>query len=133
MALSHLRNLLPALPVPAERVDLGELESFFFFLFFFCFARKPLGKPKLFFFNFIHAKNYNTLHLQFITGNYYRLQKKEINKKKRKDKVHQNTIVYILTIKRRLSALLSSITHPPVCCLYFNYLYWSNYILRGIV
>ena len=25
MALSHLRNLLPALALPAERVDLGEL------------------------------------------------------------------------------------------------------------
>ena len=81
--------------------------------------------PKVFFFIFFlfaHTNNYITLHLQFITGNYYRLQKKEIKKKKkkRKDKVHQNTTVYILTIKRRLSALWSSITHPPVCCLYFN-------------
>ena len=56
-----------------------------------------------FFFNFAHTNNYNTLHLQFITGNCYRSQKR--NKKKKKDKVHKNTIVYILTIKRRLPAL----------------------------
>ena len=68
---------------------------------------------KVFFFFFIK-------HLQFILGNCYRLQKKEINKKKRKDKVHQNTTVYILTIERRLSALWSYITHRPVFCLYFN-------------
>ena len=45
-------------------------------------------------FYFAHTNNYNTLHLQFITGNCYRLQKR--NKKKKKDKVHKNTIVYIL-------------------------------------
>ena len=67
---------------------------------------------------FAHTNNYNTLHLQFITGNCYRLQKR--NKKKKKDKVHKNTIVYILTIKRRLPALWSSITHLPVCHLHFN-------------
>ena len=50
-----------------------------------------------------NTNNYNTLHLQFITSNCYRLQKR--NKKKKKDKVHKNTIVYILTIKRRLPAL----------------------------
>ena len=71
-----------------------------------------------FFFYFAHTNNYNTLHLQFITGNCYRLQKR--NKKKREDKVHKNTIVYILTIKRRLPDLWSSITHLPVCHLYFN-------------
>ena len=56
--------------------------------------------PSLFFyyyfFYFEHTNNYNTLHLQFITGNCYRLQKR--NKEKKKDKVHKNTIVYILTI-----------------------------------
>ena len=50
----------------------------------------------LLFFYFEHTNNYNTLHLQFITGNCYRLQKR--NKEKKKDKVHKNTIVYILTI-----------------------------------
>ena len=78
------------------------------FLFFFLF----------FFFNFAHTNDYNTLHLQFITGNCYHLQKR--NKKKKKGKVHKNTIVYILPIKRRLSALWSSITHLPVCHLHFN-------------
>ena len=56
-----------------------------------------------FFFNFAHTNNYNTLHLQFITGNCCRLQKR--NKKTKKDKVHKNTIVYILTFKRRPPAL----------------------------
>ena len=37
----------------------------------------------LIFFYFAHTNNYNTLHLQFITGNCYRLQK---NKRKRKTK-----------------------------------------------
>ena len=83
---------------------------------------KCLQTPFFFFllFFFISHTQTITIHLQFITGNCYRLQKKEINKKKRKDKVHQNTIVYILTIKRRLPALWSSITHLPVCHLYFN-------------
>ena len=66
---------------------------------------------------FAHTNNYNTLHLQFITGNCYRLQKR--NKKKKKDKVHKNTMVYILTINRRLPALWASITHLPVCHLHF--------------
>ena len=70
------------------------------------------------FFYFEHTNNYNILHLQFITGNCYRLQKR--NKKKKKDKVHKNTIVYILTIKRRLPVLWSSITHLPICQLHFN-------------
>ena len=52
-----------------------------------------------FFFYFAHTNNYSTSHLQFITGNCYRLQKR----KKKKDKVHKNTIVYILTVKRRTS------------------------------
>ena len=63
-------------------------------------------------FNFAHTNNYNTLHLQFITGNCYRSQKR--NKRKKKDKVHKNTIVYILTIKRRLPALGSSINIPTI-------------------
>ena len=66
-------------------------------------ARKVVVVVVVFFFNFAHTNNYNTLHLQFITGNCYRSQKR--NKKKKKDKVHKNTIVYILTIKRRLPAL----------------------------
>ena len=53
------------------------------------------------FFYFAHTNNYSTLHLQFITANCYRLQRR--NKKKKKDKVHKNTIVYILTVKRRTS------------------------------
>jgi len=51
-----------------------------------------------FFFHFAHTNNYNTLHLQFITGNCHRLQKR--NKKTKKDKAHKITIVCILTIKR---------------------------------
>ena len=66
-------------------------------------ARKVVVVVVVFFFNFAHTNNYNTLHLQFITGKCYRLQKR--NKKTKKDKVHKNTIVYILTIKRRLPAL----------------------------
>ena len=65
----------------------------------------------LFFFNFAHTNNYNTLHLQFITGNCYRLQKKKRNKKKRKDKVHKNTIVYILPIKKKAACLM--VLHRP--------------------
>ena len=41
-----------------------------------------IKKNRKFFFYFAHTNNYNTLHLQFITGNCYRLQKK-------KDKVHK--------------------------------------------
>ena len=36
----------------------------------------------VFFFYFAHTNNYNTLHLQFITGNCYRLQKRKRNKEK---------------------------------------------------
>ena len=85
-----------------------------FFFFFFLF----------FFYYFAHTNNYNTLHLQFITGNCYRLQKRK--KKTKKDKVDKNTIVYILTIKRRLPALWSSITHLPVCHLHFGALFESS-------
>ena len=83
-------------------------------------VERSFSGPRTFylFIYFAHTNNYNTLHLQFITGNCYRLQKR--NKKKKKDKVHKNTIVYILTIKRTLPALWSSITHLPVCRLYFN-------------
>ena len=49
---------------------------------------------------------YNSLQVTVI------VYKKEINKKKRKDKVHQNTIVYILTIKRRLPLCLMVLHHP---------------------
>ena len=63
----------------------------------------------LLFIYFAHTNNYHTLHLQFITGNCYRLQKRK--KKKKKDKVHKNTIVYILTIKRRLPILLRFYFH----------------------
>ena len=83
------------------------------FLFFFLF----------YIFLFAHTNNYNTLHLQFITGNCYRLQKKEINKKKRKDKVHQNiTTVYILTIKKKgcLPYGLPSPIRPFVACTLIN-------------
>ena len=59
---------------------------------------------KEFFFLFRTQTITITLHLQFITGNCYRLQKKR-NIKKRKDKVHKHTLVYMLTIKRRLPAL----------------------------
>ena len=65
-----------------------------------------------------HKQLQYILHLQFITGNCYRLQKR--NKKKKKDKVHKNTIVYILTIKRRQPASWSFIPHLPVCHLHFN-------------
>ena len=47
------------------------------------FIRKP------FFIYFAHTSNYNKSHLQFITGNCYRLQKRN-----KKDKVDKNTIVY---------------------------------------
>ena len=38
-----------------------------------------------YYYYFAHTNNYNTLHLQFITGNCYHLQKR--NKKKKKDKL----------------------------------------------
>ena len=56
-----------------------------------------------------HKQLRYNLHLKFITGNCYRLQKR--NKKKKKDKVHKNTIVYILTIKRRLPIILRFYFH----------------------
>ena len=62
---------------------------------FFVWAQPFHTVPRFFFiylfyfFSFAHTNNYNTLHLQFITGNCYHLQKK----KKRKDKVLKNTIV----------------------------------------
>ena len=52
------------------------------------------------FYYFAHTNNYNTLHLQFITGNCYHLQKR--NKKKRKDNVHKNTIVTLYESERMI-------------------------------
>ena len=49
----------------------------------------------IFFFYFAHTNNYNTLHLQFITGNCYHLQKKEINKKKGRTKSTKYYSLYI--------------------------------------
>ena len=72
-----------------------------------------------FFFYFAHTNNYNTLHLQFITGNVI-VYKKEIKRKRKTKSTKILYIVYILTIKRRLPALWSSITHLPVCHLHFN-------------
>ena len=63
-------------------------------------VQAPLADVSFFSFLFLyfaHTNNYNTLRLQFITGNCYRLQK--TNKKKKKDKVQKNTIVYIFTIR----------------------------------
>ena len=66
-----------------------------------------------------HTNNYNTLLLQFITGNVIIYVKEK--KRKRKTKSTKILyIVYILTIKRRLPALWSSITHLPICHLHFN-------------
>ena len=71
------------------------------------------------FFYFAHTNNYNTLYLQFITGNVI-VFKKEIKRKRKTKSTKKLYIVYILTIKRRLPALWSSITHLPVCHLHFN-------------
>ena len=77
-------------PVEGRRHDAGMLEEsgllniFFYYYFLFLF----------YFILFRTHNNYNTLHLQFITGSCYRLQKR--NKKNKKDKVHKNTIVCIL-------------------------------------
>ena len=71
-------------------IFIGSRHVTFYYYYYYLFI--------FFFFYFAHTNNYSTLHLQFITGNCYRLQKR--NKKKKKDK---NTIVYILTVKRRTS------------------------------
>ena len=88
----------------------AEISVFGFALFFFIYLFIFISHTQTITIHYI----YNSLQVTVI------VYKKEINKKKRKDKVHQNTIVYILTIKRRLPALWSSITHLPVCHLYFN-------------
>ena len=62
-------------------VGVRTYESVFFFFFLI--------------FYFAHTNNYNTLHLQFITGNCYRLQKKEITKKKGRTKSTKYYSLYI--------------------------------------
>ena len=102
----------------------------FLFIFLYIFLFRTHKQLQYIIFT-IHYNNWILILPYIEKGNCYRLQKgkKKRFKKKKKDKVHKNTIVYILTIKRRLpvfKVFLISL-RPGVVC--YAHLYISHFPL----